>query len=141
MQNIKGALGIAWSFPPKFSLQEGVVVAEDYERIKQSLIVVLSTLPAERIMRPEFGCDLHQFMFMNINEALLAQISSVIKDNIQRNEPRVELLSVDVEKNRLKPYCLQVLISYRVYNSDQKNQLSGELDLVNDLRWGDLWQP
>lgn len=140
MKDITGALGRGWSFPPKFTPQDGVITVVDYERIEQSILAIFSTLPGERVKRESFGCDLHQFMFMNINSTLFARISSAITDSILRDEPRVDLLDVAVTKKTLEPYHLDVSVVYRVRDSDKVQQVTGKLNLSTGNRWGGIWE-
>lgn len=139
MKEIAGALGRAWNFPPRFNLAVGVVMAVDYDRIRQSLRVLFSTLPGERIMRENFGCDLNQFMFMNMGDELFARISDRIDEAIRQYEPRVEPLSVNVERHALEPYRLQVQVIYRVRGSSEIQQLSGQMNLNRGNSWGGAW--
>ena len=41
----------------------GVKMLEGDAAIRQSIVVLLSTMPGERVMRPEYGCPLHRLMF------------------------------------------------------------------------------
>ena len=60
----KSFLGKGWSFTPEFDQERGKVrmVAEE-EDIKQSLAILLSTAPSERVHRFDFGCGIRQFAY------------------------------------------------------------------------------
>jgi phage baseplate assembly protein W len=46
-------LGTGWSFPPQFDLRHrGAVTVSEEEDIEQSLVILLSTHPGERVMQP-----------------------------------------------------------------------------------------
>ncbi|MCK6641931.1 MAG: GPW/gp25 family protein [Bacteroidia bacterium] len=92
-----GFLGQGWSFPPTFvrgtnSLE--LVKAE--EDIKQSLHIILSTIPGERVMRSDFGANLQQQVFEPMDAAFQAYVQSIVSDAITNYEPRINFDSVDV---------------------------------------------
>ena len=52
-------LGRGWSFPPTFTRGDnGVTLVDEVEDIKQSLIILLSTIKGERIMQPDYGANM-----------------------------------------------------------------------------------
>lgn len=90
-------LGLGWTFPPVFDEQmHNVLMVSDEEDIRQSLRVLLSTLPGERPMNPEFGCDLRDLVFEPNTKSLLTLIEDRIKTAIIRYEPRVTLESIKI---------------------------------------------
>lgn len=139
MKDIEGVLGRGWFFPPSFSPENGVMMATDYQRIQQSLHILFATLPGERIMREAFGCDLHQFMFQNIGDELVSRISRAIEDAIRRDEPRVELTSLDLQPIRQMPSQLSVRLTYRVRGEEDTQSLRGALNLMNGNAGGGPW--
>lgn len=100
LQNIfdtGGFLGQGWAFPPTFNrgtYTVGLVKAE--EDIKQSLGVLLSTTLGERVMRPDFGADLHQQIFEPMDAAFQPFVTDIVRRAIILYEPRINLDSVDV---------------------------------------------
>lgn len=90
-------LGRGWKFPISFS-RNGVEMSETEEDIRESLRILLSTYPGERIMRPDFGCRLRDFCFRAFDE----EFKALLKDEIQRailfNEPRIDVDEILVTK-------------------------------------------
>lgn len=117
-------LGKGWSFPPGFS-QNGRDVAQvaEQEDIRQSLIVLLGTTPSERIMREDFGCDLHSFMFEEISQELLNRLTRLIGDAIIYNEPRIVLNSVGIEENQDNPGEIMITIDYTIRTTNSRFNL------------------
>lgn len=120
--------GRGWAFPPEFSPGQGVKMAEGAEDVRQSLRILFSTLPGERIMRPDYGCDLHAYMFENIRAELIAELSVAIADSILRDEERADVESVNIEQDSRQPERLLVQVNYR---------LSGGGD---EQQWGGVWR-
>jgi phage baseplate assembly protein W len=119
-----------WGFPPVFT-SDGVKMAEGAEDIRQSLSILFKTLPGERIMRQDFGCDLQQFMFANINTALLSDIETQINYSILRYEPRALVTSIDFEQNNRLSSQLRIQVTYQLSGSNIEQQWTGGLDLAD----------
>jgi phage baseplate assembly protein W len=83
-------VGKGWSFPPKFSKTfKGVEVSEENSDIVQSLEILLSTLPGERIYHPEFGCDLTPLLFESVTNSVTTLLSNHIREAITNFERRI----------------------------------------------------
>lgn len=126
-----GRLGRGWAFPPSFSITKGPEMADELDDIRQSLQILFNTLPGERIMRADYGCDLNAYLFENISEDLLADIRRAISDSVLRYEPRVEVLSVVTEQSEQEPTRLRVSLNYRVRGTEDVSQFTGVLDMLN----------
>ncbi|MBV4465869.1 GPW/gp25 family protein [Pseudomonas sp. SWRI79] len=129
--NLTQVYGRGWAFPPNFTPQGEVKMAEGQVSVHQSLHVLFSTQPGERIMRSDYGCDLQTYMFSNIREELLAQVKTCIGDAILRYEPRAALDNVRVAQNPQHQSLLQVQVIYRLRGSDIVQQFKGQLDIAD----------
>ena len=70
--------------------------AEDADLIKQSIIQIVMTMKGERVMRPDFGSRVMQYVFENNTEVLAQQIRTEVFAAITKFEPRAILSNVDV---------------------------------------------
>lgn len=88
-------LGSGWDFF-KLTLTEkaGVERSAEDESIRQAIWIILGTAPGERIMRPDFGCRLHELVFAVPTTAVLGQIAAEIRHALAMWEPRVDVLDV-----------------------------------------------
>ena len=89
-------LGRGWRFPPALDLK-GVAMSAYEQKIAESIRIVLGTSKGERVMRPEFGCGIHDLVFESANESTLALIRAAVTEGLILWEPRVELLDVRIE--------------------------------------------
>jgi hypothetical protein len=121
--------GRGWAFPPRFTLAEGPCMVAGAEDVRQSLVILFSTLPGERIMRDGYGCDLNQFMFANISSALMSEIESEIIDNVLQWESRAEITDLDIGQDDIAPSLLQIEVTYRLRGSDFSATVDGLLDI------------
>ena len=75
-------------------------MSEYEENIKESIQIILETAKGERIMRPNFGCGIHDFVFETINASTLGQIESSVRDALDIWEPRIEIITVNANPER-----------------------------------------
>jgi uncharacterized protein len=127
--------GRGWAFPPAFNTSDGVVMAEGAQDVSQSLQILFSTEPGERIMRENYGCALYDVMFENINSDLTADIEMRIVDSMLRYERRASLTGIRVYQPASTSSTLQVEVKYRLRGSEIEQKISGLLD-VGDARGG-----
>lgn len=84
------------------------------EKVRQSILLILSTAPGERPMRPDFGCGVHDLVFQPNTSTLRAQVAARVRDALLAFEPRIELVDVRVESPEEFPNHLLILIDYRL---------------------------
>lgn len=90
-------LGTGWSFPPTFDRESGQVeMVSELVDIEQSLDILLSTSLGERVMVPDYGCNLDDYMFESLNNSLIGLIKHHVENAILFNEPRIIAEKVDV---------------------------------------------
>jgi uncharacterized protein len=108
-------LGRGWSFPPEF-INNGrdVKMVSDEEDINQSLKILLSTSMNERLMHPDFYCDMNNFSFENIDYDVITSLKSTIKNCILYNEPRIALEKVEINQAKDNLGLLMINISYTI---------------------------
>ena len=88
-------VGQGWSFPPKFNkTSKGVEIREGNSDIIESLEILLSTLPGERIYHPEYGCDLTPLLFESLTNSLSTLLTNRItyQFNIQLKRIIVDII-------------------------------------------------
>lgn len=91
-------LGRGWAFPTHFDNQLGkVAMVDELEDIRQSLFVLLSTIPGERLMRPEYGCDLYQLVFEDFNTTTQTRAIDMVEQAILHFEPRIKVEGIEIE--------------------------------------------
>ena len=109
-----GFLGKGFSFLVYINDRGGVNLLSDEEKIKESIMIILSTAKGERVMRPSFGCSIHDFVFSVINSSTITQIKSAVYDALIYWEPRIEVLDVKTFDERVSEGILLIQVEYRV---------------------------
>lgn len=113
-------LGEGWSFPPHFDKKtRGVVMTTDIEDINSSLHILLSTRLGERIMIPEYGCNLEELLFQPLDITLKTYIKDLIKTAILYHEPRIDAKKISLDTSQELEGMVQIEIEYivRITNS------------------------
>ncbi|MFC0518073.1 GPW/gp25 family protein [Mucilaginibacter angelicae] len=114
MDNQEAFLGRGWSFPPQFFAkgnQVAMVSAE--EDINQSLFILFSTALKERVMFPEYGSDMSDYVFEEMSQSLINSLQDSVTTAILKNEPRIITESVQVSAGNLQGR-LDIAIVYTI---------------------------
>jgi len=98
MENSNNAfLGKGWAFPPAFNKSTGTVdIVSDEEDIRQSLYILLSTSLGERVMQPDYGCNLQDYVFESLNSTTIGYIKERVANSILYYEPRIVTEQIEV---------------------------------------------
>lgn len=119
----KPYLGIGWSFPVSFDKKEGVSMSYGDGDIRESLKVLLSTIPGERIFRPEYGCNIRQWTFSRMNLSEKTRIANTIEMAILEGEPRIIQESVDVNIKDEREGILWISIDYLISQTNSRSNM------------------
>lgn len=117
-------LGRGWSFPPEFG-QDGrsVQLVEAEDDVRQSLRILLATRLGERVMRPDFGCNLDELMFESLTTTFKTYIAELVRNAIFYHEPRVRPDSVEILADSNNDGLILIDIEYTVYSSNSRFNL------------------
>src|SRR4051794_14470370 len=93
----KDFLGRGWAMPIGVEPRTGRIESVAYEEdIRQSIRIILETAPGERVMRPNFGCGIHELVFTHMDSTSLQRIRSLVEEALRRCEARIEVIEVAV---------------------------------------------
>jgi uncharacterized protein len=94
----KNWLGQGIAFPVRFDLKSLDLESAAYEEsVRQSILIILGTAKGERVMRPDFGCGVYDFVFEPSTPTTAGKISQVVQDDLLFFEPRIDVRDVQVE--------------------------------------------
>tara|TARA_Y100000589_G_C27154217_1_gene630141 strand:+ start:233 stop:643 length:411 start_codon:yes stop_codon:yes gene_type:complete len=120
----KSFLGIGWGFPPNFRKDSGdITMVSDEEDIRQSLMIYFNTKTNERIMRPDYGCVLHDLQFERVNSEIIESLIFEIKNNIGQIEPRINVEKIYVNKIELKEGLIEIKLDYTVISTNIRDNI------------------
>ncbi|PSB34416.1 GPW/gp25 family protein [Stenomitos frigidus] len=115
-------LGVGWTSPVK--LDKGQIKPAKYEEaVRQSIHMILSTARGERLMRPDFGCSLHDLVFSTNSATAIGQVISAVQESLIQWEPRIDVLDVTAVPDADKPNQLLIDIRYLVRTTNNRFNL------------------
>lgn len=118
----KSFLGTGWSFPPQFT-SKGLATVSAEQDIRESLLILLSTTPGERVMQPIYGCGLKAHVFDTLNESSFAVMRDTVEKAILFFEPRVIVERIDVSDENVHEGIVQLHVHYRVRATNNRYNL------------------
>ncbi len=107
-------LGAGWKFPLQITPGGKIAQARHEQRIEESIFLILSTAKGERVMRPDFGCGIHDLVFGSNDATTLAVVTQMVRDALIAYEPRVDVLDIGVENTPEQPNLLLIRVNYRI---------------------------
>lgn len=94
----KEFLGKGWKFPVSVDPQTGRIKTSEYEEdIDEAIRIILMTAPGERMFRPDFGCDIKQYVFGVADTNTMTLIKTEIKKALTLWEPRIKDVEVTID--------------------------------------------
>jgi len=107
-------LGVGWKTPIELDEQGKIKTVKYEEVVRQSIVMILNTHKGERVMRPTFGCGIHDRVFLPNNLGTVGQIVSDVRDSLIEWEPRIDVLDVDTIPDPQQPNVIFIQVNYQV---------------------------
>lgn len=104
-------------------------MVEEDASVRQAIMLLVSTTPGERVMRPAYGCDLRRLVFAPNDDTTAGLAIHYVRTAIERFEPRVEIVSLDAGRDPERPERLDIELEYRVRATRRIDQLRLGFDL------------
>ncbi len=119
--NPKDYLGRGWRFPVAVDPLTGRIAVSEFERdIREAITIILSTARGERVMRPDFGCGIHDLVFAPMNKSTLGLFESNIRESLLNFEPRVEVLRLNISTAEADKGKLMIELYLRVRDTNHE---------------------
>jgi phage baseplate assembly protein W len=106
-------LGTGWAFPVSAGQGGGIAEAAHDASVRQAIWIILGTAKGERVMRPDFGCGIHELVFERNTPTTAGKVSEAVRDALVSWEPRIDLLDVKVEA-QAGGSVLQISVDFQV---------------------------
>ena len=116
-------IGQGLAFPLQVDPRGGIALATGTHDIEQAIRIILMTAPGERVMRPEFGCRIHELVFAPHDASTESLAAYYVQVALERWEPRVELREVDVVTDPARDGVLLVEIKYLVKDTHDERSI------------------
>ena len=110
----------------------GIELVADADAVRQAILLLMSTRPGERVMRPEYGCHLFRLAFAPNDDTTAGLAIHYVKVALERWEPRIDVVSLDAQRNAEHQGRLDIHLHYRL----RRRTGIERLDLGFDLHAG-----
>ncbi|MBP8110277.1 MAG: GPW/gp25 family protein [Caldilineaceae bacterium] len=118
----KAYLGKGLAFPLQINARGDIAMTAGEEDIRQAIRIILGTAPGERVMRPEFGCRIHELIFAPINATTEGVIVKYVEEALGQWEPRIAVGQVNVYPSPTQDGALLIEIFYQIKaNHDERS--------------------
>ncbi|THF69545.1 phage baseplate protein [Deinococcus sp. Arct2-2] len=116
-------LGAGWAFPVVINPRGRVAMVRGEQAITQSILMLLMTPKGQRVMRPEYGCRIHDLIFAPNDATTLGLAAYYVDEALRVWEPRIELVRVDATTDPADASRILVHIEYRLRGHHQPASL------------------
>lgn len=110
----------------------GIETVAERDSVRQAILLLLSTIPGERVMRPDYGCDLYRLIFSPNDETTAGLAIHYVRQALDRWEPRAKIEFLDAFPNREDRARLDILLEYRLITTQALDTLSFSLNLAGE---------
>ena len=131
----KEYLGRGLAFPLRVNARGEIALSSGEVDVQESIRIVLGTRPGERVMRPEFGCRVHELMFEPRTVATRSLIQQYVRQALTRWEPRIIVQSVSVSMDDDMDGAIFVEVSYVVKATHDERSIVYPFFLVGEEEW------
>ncbi|HEV8516312.1 MAG TPA: GPW/gp25 family protein [Candidatus Limnocylindrales bacterium] len=114
----------------QLSARGRIDVVEEDESVRQAILLLLSTSPGERVMRPEYGCHLRRLVFSPNDDTTAGLAIHYVRQALARWEPRIDVLALDATRDPESSERLQIALHYRVRATNRTGILAYPLELA-----------
>ncbi len=116
-------LGQGLAFPLQINPRGELALVRGERDIEQSVRIILETAPGERVMRPEFGCRIHELIFAPRNAATEALVIHYVEQALERWEPRIDVQDVEISADYDSGGTLLVEIKYLIKDTHDERSI------------------
>ena len=107
-------LSMSFKFNP---LSGDLITLKNENAIARAVRNIVLTTPGEKFFDPDFGSNVGEILFENVDDITAVSIEDEIKSSLKNYEPMVELINVTVDPN-FDENQFDVVISYRIVGVD-----------------------
>ena len=101
----------------------GIAMTDENESVRQAILLLLSTVPGERVMRTLYGCDLFRLVFSPNDDTTAGLAMHYVRQAITRWEPRIDIIRLTAGRAHSEPALLEIQLEYRIRRTAQQDLL------------------
>jgi hypothetical protein len=116
-------LGVGWSFPVCVDARGRIALARGERDIEQAIHMILMTPIGQRIMRPEFGCRIHELVFEPNDGSTAGLAAHYVEHALGMWEPRIRVLAVRTSADPDEPGRMLIDVHYEIKATNDRRSL------------------
>lgn len=116
-------LGRGWAFPVDVDGRGDVRTASGEQSVEEAIRVIIGTAKGERVMRPDFGCGIHEYVFDAVDANTLSLVETTVEEALIEFEPRIDVEDVSTSTDDLSEGVLLIEVDYRIRDSNTRRNL------------------
>lgn len=107
-------VGSGWAFPPTVDARGRIALARQERDVEEAIMMILLTPVGQRVMRPEFGCRIHDLIFAPNDATTIGLATYYVEDALGMWEPRIQVNEVKVAPDSSNSGRLLIDIRYEI---------------------------
>ncbi len=111
-------LGQGLAFPLRVNAHGRLGTARAEAKIEQAVWLILSTAIGERVMRPTYGCGIHDMLFEANHPGARTRLVDQVRRALSDQEPRIGVLQVAVDYSDSDPSAVLIRVDYRIHENN-----------------------
>lgn len=116
----------------RLSARGNIEMVDERASVRQAVLLLLLTVPGERVMRPDYGCDLQRLVFSPNDDTTAGLAIHYVRRALDRWEPRIQVLRLDATRNDGEPGRLDIVIEYRLRGAPDTDRIVHPLMLSGE---------
>ena len=111
-------LGQGLAFPLRVTAHGRLATARAEAKIEQSVWLIMASATGERVMRPSYGCGIHDMLFEPNNGSAQSRLADHVRQALSRQEPRIAVLDVTTDSSPSDPSAVLIRVDYRIHENN-----------------------
>jgi phage baseplate assembly protein W len=107
-------VGSGWAFPPTVDARGRIALARQERDVDEAIRMILLTPIGQRLMRPEFGCRIHDLIFAPNDATTTGLARYYVEEALAMWEPRIEVIEILIEQDPNNSGRMLIEIRYEI---------------------------
>ncbi len=116
-------IGSGWAFPLRTDATGAIALVSHDREIEESIRLILGTAFGERPMRPDYGCEIHDYVFSSVNADMISRIAVAVRESLIRWEPRIAVKDVIVTIDPQDQTVVYIDVRYAIGDTNDPRNL------------------
>ncbi len=114
-------LGRGLKFPLQVDKRTGrFAMSGEEEDIQEAIGIILNTLQGERVMRPDFGTNVLEYIFAPASSSTLHRLIREVEEQLLYQEPRISDVEANCREDGRQSGAIVIEVSYTVRSTNSR---------------------